>query len=152
MPTEPRLTRKQKKGIAFRERKGKSKAAPDEPADIPELEVQDERESTIDVPASERGGASETPTSKSESQGKKRKRAEINDAGGQVDVDTADTGKTSRKRSKKRKAGDLAEPQEEEGGAVAERTDAKAKKFILFVGKYRSSPSIRRFKLISVLL
>lgn len=133
MPAEPRLTKKQKKGIAFRERKGKNKAAPDEPADIPELDIQDELESTIDVPASERSGAPEGGISGPESQGKKRKRAGTSDTGDQTGVDPPETEKTSGKKSKKRKTQDSGKTQETEGEA-AEPAEAKAKKFILFVG------------------
>ncbi|KAF8599747.1 hypothetical protein BDV93DRAFT_448856 [Ceratobasidium sp. AG-I] len=133
MPAEPRLTKKQKKGIAFRERKGKGKAAPDEPADVPELDIQDEPESTIDVPASERSGPPESSKPRPESQGKKRKRSETSDAGGQAEVHPPDIGKASGKRLKKRKTEDAGETKEVEG-ETAERADAKAKKFILFVG------------------
>lgn len=132
MSNESKLTKKQKKGIAFRERKGKTKAAAETPADIPELEVQDELESTTDARASElhKGHGSSVP--ERSPKGKKRKR--IEDSEFQVTAeDPANDDTAPRKKTKKRKTTDDAvDPQ---GSAMGqEGADARSKRFILFVG------------------
>jgi nucleolar protein 6 len=140
MPTEPKLTKKQKKGIAFRERKGKSKAAPEEPADLPELEVQDEQESTIDAPASERDKLRELAVPERKSEGRKRKRTETGDGNRPPDGATPDPAQgVSRKKAKKRKADQGTKPKDaEDAEAIEEGGNVKAKKFILFVGECSS--------------
>ncbi|CUA67543.1 hypothetical protein RSOLAG22IIIB_07425 [Rhizoctonia solani] len=123
MPPEIKLTKKQRKGIAFRERRGKggpSRDGADEPADIPELEVQDEQIKLSDE---------QTPKQPQVTVGQKRKRAPED---GQVNEDPKNTDGVSPKvKSKKRKTTKTANDSNEND---VSKGDAKLKRFILFVG------------------
>jgi nucleolar protein 6 len=133
MPGEPRLTKRQKKGIAFRERKGKSKGTAEEPADIPELEVQDVLENTTDGQAPERPKEITVPGRKAVDKKRKRTQTEGDVQESAEDLDGDDS--VARKKSKKRKTeGDTEHPKVNE--TAEEDVDAKPKRFILFVGEY----------------
>ncbi|CAE6362137.1 unnamed protein product [Rhizoctonia solani] len=120
---ELKLTKKQRKGIAFRERRGKagpSRDGADEPADIPELEVQDEQIKLSDE---------QTPKQPEVTVGKKRKRVPED---GQVNEDPRNADGVSPKvKSKKRKTTKAADDSNEND---VSKGDAKLKRFILFVG------------------
>ncbi|QRV97409.1 RNA recognition motif protein [Ceratobasidium sp. AG-Ba] len=135
MPSDPKLTKKQRKGIAFRERRGKSKPAPEEPADIPELEVQDDQERADDGPAPAKAVLLDAPAPERKSESRKRKRADTD--GGENLPDTAkpSSSQSAGKKAKKNR-GEKADRIEESGNPeeAVEVSDAKAKKFILFVG------------------
>ncbi|KAJ1301693.1 hypothetical protein OPQ81_008928 [Rhizoctonia solani] len=128
MPPEVKLTKKQKKGIAFRERRGKgprdSKADAEEPGDIPEPEVQVVQEEISDEQALKQYEAS-----RRRSGDKKRKRPpealEENENPGSVDGDTPNG------KSKKRKT---AKATDDSSGNNVTGGDTKLKRFILFVG------------------
>ncbi|KAG9092567.1 hypothetical protein FS749_015613 [Ceratobasidium sp. UAMH 11750] len=129
MPTEPKLTKKQKKGLAFRERRGKTKTAPEEPADIPEPEVQDEQERPSDGLASARNVLLDAPVSVCKPGSRKRKRADAEGRDGAPDETASDSIQApSAKKSKKKRTENSVEPGNAEGPGVG------AKKFILFVG------------------
>ncbi|CAE6414241.1 unnamed protein product [Rhizoctonia solani] len=132
MPSELKLTKRQKKGIAFRERRGKgpghSNVTVEEPADIPELEVQDALEKLSDEQALKQ---CDDPGRRLGD--KKRKQAPEED--GQAPGTNEDPrnvhGETPKSKSKKRKTAKIAD--DSSGKDVAEG-DAKLKRFILFVG------------------
>ncbi|KAG9120633.1 hypothetical protein FRC07_003805 [Ceratobasidium sp. 392] len=136
MPAEPKLTKKQKKGIAFRERKGKTKAAPEEPADIPELEVQDEQEQLTDGPASVQKHLLDGPISEGKLANRKRKRTDLEDGEGVPDAAVSDSAQAppGRKVEKRQKEISTESGDSKDPGATGEVPDVKAKKFILFVG------------------
>ncbi|KAG8697136.1 hypothetical protein FRC09_008043 [Ceratobasidium sp. 395] len=134
MPTEPKLTKKQKKGIAFRERKGKAKVTPEEPADIPQLEVQDEQES-IDGPAFAQIRLLDASASEDKPESRKRKRQDVEDGRGAANAAVPDpTQAPLERKTKKKREGNPTELGSKDLGATAEAPDVKAKKFILFVG------------------
>ncbi|CAE6487142.1 unnamed protein product [Rhizoctonia solani] len=127
MLPELKLTKKQKKGIAFRERRGKSGHSRDtakEPTDIPEPEIQDAPEKISDEQALK---LSEVPERNLGN--KKRKRAPED---GQVPgVNEDPDGVSPKVKSKKRKTAKIAD--DSNGNDVSEG-GAKLKRFILFVG------------------
>ncbi|KAG8734576.1 hypothetical protein FRC10_011650, partial [Ceratobasidium sp. 414] len=132
----PKLTKKQKKGVAFRERKGKTKTAPEEPADIPELEVQDEQERPSDGLASVQSGLLGVPVPERKFGGRKRKHADVEGCDGVLDGAVPDpiqalSGKQTKKKrtEKSTELGNAESP-----GMIVEVSNTKAKKFILFVG------------------
>ncbi|KAG9080734.1 hypothetical protein FRC06_006208 [Ceratobasidium sp. 370] len=133
MPTESKLTKKQKKGIAFRERKGKTKAAPEEPADIPEPEVQDQLERPSDGLASVQGGLLDAPVLERKLESRKRKRTDAEEYDGAPDGVVSGSTQAPPGNKTKKKRVEKAELGNAEGlGATVEVH--KAKKFILFVG------------------
>ncbi|CAE6421347.1 unnamed protein product [Rhizoctonia solani] len=130
MLPELKLTKKQKKGIAFRERRGKgehSKDAAKEPTDIPEPEIQDAPEKISDEQALKQSEVPERNLGN-----KKRKRAPED---GQVPRENEDPrnadGVSPKVKSKKRKTAKIADDSNQND--VSEG-DAKLKRFILFVG------------------
>ncbi|KAH7334302.1 hypothetical protein B0J17DRAFT_672864 [Rhizoctonia solani] len=133
MTPELKLTKKQKKGIAFRERKGKgpghSKSAVEEPADVPEAEVQDIPEKISDEQAPK-----QCDVPKRNLGDKKRKRApEDDDQVPGMNGDPADGTScvTPKNKSKKRKT---AKNADDSSGKDVPVDDTKLKRFILFVG------------------
>ncbi|CAE6507148.1 unnamed protein product [Rhizoctonia solani] len=129
MPPELKITKKQRKGIAFRERRGKgghSRVAAEEPADIPEPEVQDAPEKVSDEQALKESEAPELNLGD-----KKRKRApEDGQVPGMTDPRNVD-GVSPRVKSKKRKT---AKSSDDSNGNDVSEGGAKLKRFILFVG------------------
>lgn len=151
--SEPKLTKKQKKAAAFRERKGtkgKGKAR-DEPEDndVPLMEDQDvaEAEGGDSVVAAPAGGAKPRQDVPKVVEGKKRKRTEDGPA-----VDEGDAGKEKkRKKAKVEKSKDADDKEGKDGEGVegeegkpakltkAQKNAAKQQRFILFVGAHGSS-------------
>lgn len=131
MPTEPRLTKKQKKGIAFRTSKGKSKDAWPlaQPPDIPELDAPEELD---DEPASASDTLLDPPVLERALHSRKRKRTGVDDKQHEPKFDP---GEPSQKKQKKKLA-EKATKLEKSGDAkaVTETPHVKDKKFILFVG------------------
>jgi len=155
MHSTPKLTKRQKKGIAFRERKGKTKNLEDLDHDVPILELQDLAES--------RGGGSEDGQDIQDAQGdaggkgkrretavvqkegektglvvatKKRKREAAQESQGVASVE-GEEGQSRKGRVKRRKGdpGDLEEDEgTEQGGMKAEKSKQR---FILFLGTFQ---------------
>jgi nucleolar protein 6 len=133
MPSELKLTKKQKKGIAFRERRGKghSKTAEEDLVDIPELEIQDGQEKVSDEQSLEQY------ENVGRSLGDKRKRAPEED-GQAAEVNESPekpNGVSPKRKSKKRKAD---KSSDDSSRKDISGEDAKSKRFILFVGKQLS--------------
>ncbi|CAE6504255.1 unnamed protein product [Rhizoctonia solani] len=133
MTPELKLTKKQRKGIAFRERKGKgpghSKSTVEEPADVPEPEVQEIQEKISDEQAPKQCDVPNRNLGD-----KKRKRVPEDD--GQVlgvngDPANGSNGVTPKNKSKKRKTVKNAD---DSSVNDAPGDDTKLKRFILFVG------------------
>ncbi|CEL53954.1 Nucleolar protein 6 OS=Saccharomyces cerevisiae (strain ATCC 204508 / S288c) GN=NOP6 PE=1 SV=1 [Rhizoctonia solani AG-1 IB] len=129
MPSELKLTKKQKKGIAFRERRGKghSKTAEEDLVDIPELEIQDSQEKVSDEQSLEQY------ENVGRSLGDKRKRAPEED-GQAAEVNESPekpNGVSPKRKSKKRKAD---KSSDDSSRKDISGEDAKSKRFILFVG------------------
>ncbi|THG97722.1 hypothetical protein EW026_g4325 [Hermanssonia centrifuga] len=141
MSSTPKVTKKQKKALAFRERKGKGKATTNEldgDNDVPVMENQDLAEAEMEDSVLEgQKGAKKAKESHKEvvEEGKKRKRD--NEEGGQ---------ETKAKKKQKGKSGDVVElsaSKAEGEGEPSEEKEPKAKtkvkqqKFILFVGNLK---------------
>ncbi|KAI0652098.1 hypothetical protein C8Q79DRAFT_897876 [Trametes meyenii] len=149
MSTSQKLTKKQKKALAFRERKGKGKAKSfeeldndvpvDENQDLAELEAGEEtglmespKGRTADA---QKGGAQDEDAVGESHKGKKRKREE--GVGLEEDVD----GKQEQQSKKKRKDADGAEVDTGNAADGQAKEDSKSKKmkqrYILFVGNLK---------------
>ncbi|KAG8690943.1 hypothetical protein FRC11_007954 [Ceratobasidium sp. 423] len=131
MPPKLKLTKKQRKGVAFRERRGKgpahSKVTDEEPADIPELEVQDAPEKLSDEQALKQCDVPERNLGD-----KKRKRVPEDDQAPGTNEDPGNVdGETPRTKLKKRKT---AKNIDDSNGTNVTEGDGKLKRFILFVG------------------
>lgn len=159
MSSTPKLTKRQKKGIAFREGKGKVKSQGDLEHDVPILELQD----LIDCRASgEEGGEDVQGAQKSvggkgkgreevmvqkegEKKGlvvatKKRKREVAEDARGTGDLDGEDS--QSGKRKVKRKTGDSVMEDVEEVEQGSSKTEKSKQRFILFLGNLKYTTTL----------
>ncbi|GAB1522715.1 hypothetical protein RhiTH_005837 [Rhizoctonia solani] len=136
MPSEPKLTKKQKKAIAFRERRGKghSKPVDGEPADVPEPEVQDGQEKTFDEQALDQ---SETAVRSLGDRKRKRTLEEDDQALETNESQGGTNGVSPKAKPKKRKT---VKTTDDSSGNEAAGGDAKLKRFILFV---EPAPSIR---------
>ncbi|KAI0673386.1 hypothetical protein C8Q78DRAFT_968332 [Trametes maxima] len=149
MSTPQKLTKKQKKALAFRERKGKGKAKSfdeldndvpvDENQDLAELEVGEEN-STMEVPTgraadAQKGGAQDADVVVEGHKGKKRKRED--GAGSRDDGDV----KKEQKSAKKQKAADGTGRDTGDAAAEEAKADGEGKKikqrYILFVGNLK---------------
>ncbi|KAG2159638.1 uncharacterized protein EDB93DRAFT_1244429 [Suillus bovinus] len=150
MSSTPKLTKRQKKGIAFREGKGKAKNQGDLEHDVPILELQDLIEGRA---GSEEGGEVIQGAQRSaggESRGrkeavvqedgekkglvvatKKRKREVAEDAQGTGDLEGEDA--QSGKRKVKRTKGDAGDDAEEAEQGES-KTEKSRQRFILFLG------------------
>ncbi|KAF8755884.1 RNA recognition motif [Rhizoctonia solani] len=130
MPSEPKLTKKQKKAIAFRERRGKghSKPVDGEPADVPEPEVQDGQEKTFDEQALDQ---SETAVRSLGDRKRKRTLEEDDQALETNESQGGTNGVSPKAKPKKRKT---VKTTDDSSGNEAAGGDAKLKRFILFVG------------------
>lgn len=150
MSSNPKLTKRQKKGIAFRKGKGKSKNQGDLEHDVPILELQDlsdgrasSEEGGEDIQGAQRSDGGERKGRKEavvqkdgEKEGlvvatKKRKREVAEDTQGAGDLEGEDgpSGKRGVKRTKG-DAGDVAEDAEQ----GASKTEKSKQRFILFLG------------------
>ncbi|KAG2338339.1 hypothetical protein BDR05DRAFT_940527 [Suillus weaverae] len=156
MSSTPKLTKRQKKGIAFREGKGKAKNQGDQEHDVPILELQDLIDSRAsgeeggeDVQGAERSvggkgkGREEIVAQKEgEKKGlvvatKKRKREVAEDAQGTGDLDLEGEDGQSGKREAKRTRGDSGD------GAKAEsKTEKSKQRFILFLGNLKYTTTL----------
>lgn len=161
MTSTPKLTKRQKKGIAFREGKGKAKKQGDLEHDVPILELQD----LIDSRASgEEGGEDVQVAHKSvggkgkgreevvvqkegEKKGlvvatKKRKREIAEDAQGTRDLEGEDG--QSGKRKVKRTKGDAGTVPEdiEEAEEAESKTEKSKQRFILFLGNLKYTTTL----------
>lgn len=124
------ITKRHKKSIAFRERKARNKVAAEEPDDIPEPEIQDEPENTNDEPGLKHSieCGSTVPEPKLESRKRKRHSDDVQE------VVKYPENTAARKNSKKSKTeGNQSNPKVD--GLADEISDAKSKRFILFVGE-----------------
>lgn len=143
MSSAPKLTKKQKKALAFRERKGKGKAKTfdDLDNDIPVEENQDlaEAEDFDPSPPLERpegrppsAQEGEGETSRN-AKGKKRKRDEKTDEAGEEVAGGGDGAKPSQGKKKRK----VVDGQGIEAGKSAETNSAESSKqrYILFVGE-----------------
>ncbi|KAG2057033.1 hypothetical protein BDR06DRAFT_952124 [Suillus hirtellus] len=158
MSSTPKLTKRQKKGIAFREGKGKLKNQGDLEHDVPILELQDlsdgrasGEEGGEDIQGAqrsvggERKGRKETVVQKDgKKEGlvvatKKRKREVAEDAQGAGDLEGEDgpSGKRGVKRTKGN-AGDVAEDAEQ-GESKIEKSKQR---FILFLGNLKYTTTL----------
>ncbi|KAG2369537.1 hypothetical protein BDR07DRAFT_1323773, partial [Suillus spraguei] len=161
MSSTPKLTKRQKKGIAFREGKGKVKSQGDLEHDVPILELQD----LIDCRASgEEGGEDVQGTQKSaggkgkgreevvaqkegEKKGlvvatKKRKREVTEDARGTGDLDGEDGQSGKRKAKRKKGDGETILEDAEEVGQGESKTEKSKQRFILFLGNLKYTTTL----------
>lgn len=158
MSSTPKLTKRQKKGIAFREGKGKSKNQGDLEHDVPILELQDlsdgrasGEEGGEDIQGAQRSVGGERKGRKKavvqkdgEKEGlvvatKKRKREVAEDAQGAGDLEGEDgpLGKRGVKRTKG-DAGDVAEDAEQ----GESKTEKSKQRFILFLGNLKYTTTL----------
>lgn len=160
MSSTPKLTKRQKKGIAFREGKGKAKNQGDVEHDVPILELQDlidgrtsDTEGGEDVQSSQRSvggkgkGREEVVVQKEgEKTGlvvatKKRKREVAEDAqgagAGDLEGEEGQSGKRKVKRTKG-DAGDVLEDAEE----GESKTEKSKQRFILFLGNLKYTTTL----------
>jgi len=158
MSSNPKLTKRQKKGIAFRKGKGKSKNQGDLEHDVPILELQDlsdgrasSEEGGEDIQGAQRSDGGERKGRKEavvqkdgEKEGlvvatKKRKREVAEDAQGAGDLEGEDgpSGKRGVKRTKG-DAGDVAEDAEQ----GASKTEKSKQRFILFLGNLKYTTTL----------
>lgn len=152
MSSAPKLTKKQKKALAFRERKGKGKVKSFDELDndIPVEENQDlaEAEGDEEAPSVEaqarpaastkKGGAEGADTVGSAHKGKKRKR-ELEDTGDTKDKDVGvEEGDTAKQKAKKKRKGVDGSGVEVETDESAEKGKGNSKngkqRYILFIG------------------
>lgn len=160
MSGQQKLTKKQKKALAFRDRKGKGKPQSfDDLDDVPVDENQDRAEvelgaetDAVEAPAGRAPGAKKGVAQDAEAlgdgdrgKGKKRKREEKPEGDEEAQAKEDDAGE--KKTKKKRKgadgagvaAGDAVEESKKEEGKKEEGKKAQGKqRFILFVGKLQT--------------
>ncbi|KAG1871063.1 RNA binding protein [Suillus tomentosus] len=158
MSSNPKLTKRQKKGIAFRKGKGKSKNQGDLEHDVPILELQDlsdgrasSEEGGEDIQGAQRSDGGERKGRKEavvqkdgEKEGlvvatKKRKREVAEDAQGAGDLEGEDgpSGKRGVKRTKG-DAGDVTEDAEQ----GESKTEKSKQRFILFLGNLKYTTTL----------
>ncbi|KAI0801021.1 hypothetical protein C8Q74DRAFT_1364672 [Fomes fomentarius] len=156
MSSAPKLTKKQKKALAFRERKGKGKAKGFDELDndVPIEENQDLAEAELDEEAppveaqarpatsTKKGGAESADTVGSAHKGKKRKR-EVEDTGDEskdkdVGVEEGDTGKQKAKKKRKGVDSSGVEVETDESAEKGKGNSKNGKqRYILFVGNLK---------------
>ena len=150
-----KLTKKQKKALAFRERKGKAKATePEDDNAVPVMENQDDAEDSVGVHGvvREEGGAKGDERPKVVAENKKRKRQAAEEEDESEAKGPAKTKKKRREGKDGKAEGkaavvakeDEAEEAGTEGGEGGEGGESKSKagkqqRFILFVGKWYQS-------------
>lgn len=157
MSGQQKLTKKQKKALAFRDRKGKGKPQSfDDLDDVPVDENQDRAEvelgaeaDAVEAPAGRAPGAKKGAAQDAEAlgdgdrgKGKKRKREEKPEG----DEEAKEDGAGEKKTKKKRKgadgagvaAGDAVEEDKEEGKKEEGKKAQGKQRFILFVGEYQA--------------
>jgi len=158
MSSNPKLTKRQKKGIAFRKGKGKSKNQGDLEHDVPILELQDlsdgrasSEEGGEDIQGAQRSDGGERKGRKEavvqkdgEKEGlvvatKKRKREVAEDAQGAGDL-VGEDGPSGKRRVKRTKgdAGDVAEDVEQ----GESKTEKSKQRFILFLGNLKYTTTL----------
>lgn len=146
--TAPKLTKKQRKGLAFRQKigKGKSTARP-EPEDVPESENLDEQadlglesstrsESKDNLDQPERQVAQKDALKPS----KKRKRRETGTEEG-VDPDLAQTADKPESKKRKRKDPETDENAIQDGEDGDSKSQKQNARYILFLGTYVALPT-----------
>ncbi|KAG1760364.1 hypothetical protein EDD22DRAFT_980642 [Suillus occidentalis] len=158
MSSTPKLSKRQKKGIAFREGKGKGKKQGDLEHDVPILELQD----VIDSRASDEEGGEGAQRSvwgkgkgreevvvqkDGEKKGlvvatKKRKREVAEDAQGTGDLEGED-GQSGRRKVKRTKGDAGTVPEDAEEAEQGEsKTEKSKQRFILFLGNLKYTTTL----------